>query len=133
MWRPKKKPFCNCMAGYLKYFIVFVLNIARALTCLFLLAGNLLCFYNFKIELLGMGGKCIGPRDHWSQKIFGVARKYFKFQKQTRVYWPDINVNFVWAENILSLRMTKTDALINWTPPPPPHTHPGEMWGIYGE
>ena len=23
------------------------------------------------------GGKCIGPRDNWSQKIFGVARKYF--------------------------------------------------------
>ena len=78
-------------------------------------------------------------------KNFGVARKYFKFQKQTRVYWPDINVNFVWAENILSLRMTKTDALINWTPPTHTrthmhahtcthmHTHPGEMWGIYGE
>ena len=76
-----------------------------------------------------MGGKCIGPRDHWSQKIFGVARKYFKFQKQTRVYWPDINVNFVWAENILSLRMTKTDALINWTPPP--HTHTLEKCGGY--
>ena len=30
------------------------------------------------------GGECIGPRDHWSQKIFGVARKYFKFQKQKK-------------------------------------------------
>ena len=33
--------------------------------------------------------RTIGPR-----KFFGVARKYFKFQKQKRVYWPDINVNF---------------------------------------
>ena len=41
----------------------------------------------------------------------------------------------MWPENILSLRMTKTDALINWTPPhtctrtPPP---PGDMWGYMG-
>ena len=60
------------------------------------------------------GGKCIEPRDHWSQ-----TRKYFKFQKKKRVFgWPDINVNFSLAENIFNLRMAKTDALINRTPPP---------------
>ena len=72
--------------------------------------------------MLARGGKCIGPRDHWAQKILGVARKYFKFQKQKRVYWPNINVNFSLAENMLNLRMTKTDALIGTPPPPPPHT-----------
>ena len=30
-------------------------------------------------------GKCFGQQDHWSQKIFGVARKYFKFEKQKGV------------------------------------------------
>ena len=67
----------------------------------------------------------IGPR-----KFLGLPEN-IKFQKKKRVFgWPDINVNFSLAENIFNLRMAKTDALINRTPPPP---HPGEMWGIYGE
>ena len=36
-------------------------------------------------------------------------------EAKKRVYWPDINVNFSLAENILNLR--KTDALINWNLP----------------
>ena len=28
------------------------------------------------ITAYSRGGKCIGPRDQWPQKIFGVARKY---------------------------------------------------------
>ena len=89
---------------------------------------------NHSVKLGIRGGKCIGPQDHWSQKTFGVARKYSKFQKQKRVYWPDINVNFSLAENIFNLKMTRDDALINRTPPPHTHTHtPWRNVGIYGE
>ena len=56
-------------------------------------------------------------------ECLGLPENILTFRSQKRVYWPDINVNFSLAENILNLR--KTDALINWTPPP---LHPGEMW-----
>ena len=56
------------------------------------------------------------PENFWGcQKIVKLSE-----EKKKRVYWPGINVNFLLAENILNLR--KTDALINWNPPPPPHT-----------
>ena len=34
----------------------------------------------------------------------------------------DIKVNFLLAENILNLRMTKADAMGTHSPPPPTHT-----------
>ena len=59
-----------------------------------------------------MGGKFIGPRDNRSLKIFGFARKYLKFQEQKRVIGQT-------KGNFLIGRMTKADALINRTAPPP--------------
>ena len=53
----------------------------------------------------------IGPR-----KFLGLPENILTFRsKKKRVYWPDINVNFSLAENILNLK--KTDALINWNLP----------------
>ena len=62
-----------------------------------------------------MGGNFIGPRDNRSLKIFGFARKYLKFQEQKRVIGQT-------KGNFLIGRMTKADALINRTAPPPSPT-----------
>ena len=50
-----------------------------------------------------------GPR-----KFLGLPEN---IQKQ-KSYWPDIKINFSLAENILNLRMRRTDALINRNPHP---------------
>ena len=69
----------------------------------------------------------IGPR-----KFLRLPENILSFRsKKEFIGWPDINVNFSLAENIFNLRMAKTDALINRTPPPStPWRNVGDIWRI---
>ena len=81
---------------------------------------NAECIYGEELLHSDRGGKCIRPRDQWSQKIFGFTRKYSEAKKS---YWPDIKINFSLAENTAkTIKFTYINKLSSWLCHRRPHT-----------